>query len=441
MKLCCGVLVCCCLTGMQAVTKSETDGQRPAGRVSVSLDGLWNMTERKAAIPPVKFDHKAPVPGLADMTTHIGSQTHAPSLEITATNPLDVARSSQTLEVSAADLAPLGEKDLSKIHIGGVDGKEVICQAIDNDGDALRTFDAVVFQTDFSPGETQSFTVTTGEKQVFRKDQFKAFGRFNRERFDDFAWENDRIAHRTYGKALETWLGEPLTSSTIDIWSKRTQRMVINDWYLADDYHDDHGAGADFYAAGPSRGCGGSGLWENDRLWVSNNFVNSKVYANGPVRVMFELEYAPYKVNGINVAETKRITLDAGQQLSRYESRYRSERPASLTTAVGLKKVLGEVVEASPEEGWLLKWEAVARESGNQGLAVIVPPETYAKRTVDELNHLLVLNPNKDEMAVWWAGFCWDRAGQITSAEGWRKYVAAYAKGVAAPIRVAVKPR
>jgi hypothetical protein len=112
-----------------------------------------------------------------------------------------------------------------------------------------------------------------------------------------------------------------------------------------------------------------------------------------------------------------------------------------LTTAVGLKKVLGEVVEASPEEGWLLKWEAVARESGNQGLAVIVPPETYAKRTVDELNHLLVLNPNKDGMAVWWAGFCWDRAGQITSAEGWRKYVAAYAKGVAAPIRVAVKPR
>ena len=170
------------------------------------------------------------------------SRTNA--LEVVASNPLAFARHSETIEIPAAALAPLGEADLSKIHVRDAKGVEVVCQAIDNDGDPLRRFDAVIFQADFAADETLKFTVSKGAKQVFKKEQFKAFGRFNRERFDDFVWENDRIAHRTYGKALETWEGEPLTSSTIDIWSKRTPRMVVNDWYLADDYHVDHGEGA-----------------------------------------------------------------------------------------------------------------------------------------------------------------------------------------------------
>jgi len=109
-----------------------------------------------------------------------------------------------------------------------------------------------------------------------------------RERFDDFAWENDRIAHRTYGKALETWKEEPLTSSAIDVWTKRVSSLVINGWYMLDNYHTDHGEGADFYSAGSTRGNGGDGLWAADKLWVSKNFVDSRVLACGPIRVMFE---------------------------------------------------------------------------------------------------------------------------------------------------------
>jgi len=77
-----------------------------------------------------------------------------------------------------------------------------------------------------------------------------------RERHDDFAFENDRVAHRMYGPALETWKADPLTSSGIDVWVKRTPRLVVNEWYQSDDYHRDNGDGADFYSVGPSRGCG-----------------------------------------------------------------------------------------------------------------------------------------------------------------------------------------
>jgi len=363
---------------------------------------------------------------------------NAADLQITVTNKLAAERSSETIEISAKDLAPLGAKNLNLVHIKDADGKEVMCQAIDNDGDELRQFDAVIFQSDFKAGETKTFTAGTGGKQVFKKEDYKAFGRFVRERFDDFTWENDLIAHRTYGAALETWKGEPLTSSTVDVWSKRTPKMVINDWYLSDDYHVDHGDGADFYSAGLSRGCGGSGLWAGEKLWVSKNFVRSNVLANGPIRVLFELEYAPFDVNGVQVAETKRVSLDAGSQFDHFESHYKpAGGSASFTAAAGLKKVAGEKLESSPEEGWILKWEKVEKNAGNQGLA-IVAGKAFEKQTEDKLNQLVLVKSGADHVASYWAGFCWDKAGKITTPEAWKDHVSALAKALESPLEVKV---
>jgi len=364
----------------------------------------------------------------------------AAPVSITAVNGLPVARSSQTLEVKAADLAPLAAKDLNFIHIADSAGKEVLCQALDTDGDELRKFDSVIFQADFAPNETKIFTATVGAKQVYSKDQYKAFGRFVRERFDDFAWENDRIAHRTYGKALETWKGEPLTSSTIDIWSKRTPKMVVNDWYLADDYHADHGDGADFYSAGVSRGCGGSGLWAGDKLWVSKNFVKSRVLANGPIRVMFELEYEPYQVESSSVGEIKRVTLDAGQNFDHFQSIYKiaTDKSSKLDLGIGLKKTAGEQVETNEAKGWLAKWEAMEKKDGNQGLAIIVAPKDFVKKTDDALNQLVVAKLGEGGSTSYWAGFCWDKYGSITTADAWKAHVDQFAQSLASPVKVTV---
>ena len=51
-----------------------------------------------------------------------------PKLAITAANPLTFSRASQTIELSAKDLAPLGEKDLAKVHILDATGREVLAQ-------------------------------------------------------------------------------------------------------------------------------------------------------------------------------------------------------------------------------------------------------------------------------------------------------------------------
>src|SRR5665213_2764051 len=179
----------------------------------------------------------------------------ASQLTVKAVNKLQIARTSQTIELSAPQLAPLGENDLEKIHVKDSSGKELLCQAVDTDFDAYHKPDEVIFQSDFAPGETKIFAVTAGAKQAFKPGDYKVYGRFVRERFDDYAWENDLIAHRTYGKALETWQGEPLTSSAIDIWSKLNPKLIINEWYMMGDafYHHLNSNGGDDYSAGATR--------------------------------------------------------------------------------------------------------------------------------------------------------------------------------------------
>jgi hypothetical protein len=367
----------------------------------------------------------------------------AGQLAIKAVNKLPIARASQTIELSGKDLtAALGEKDLTKIHVKDAAGKEVLCQAVDTDFDELHKPDLVIFQADFSPGETKIFKAGAGAKQEYKKEDFKAYGRFVRERFDDFAWENDRIAHRSYGKALITWKGEPLTSSSIDIWSKRTPKLVINDWYMVDNYHHDSGEGCDAYSAGATRGCGGSGIWANNRLYVPKNFVDSRVLANGPIRVMFELVYEPFDAAGTQVSQVLRISLDAGSQLDHFQTFYKPESGnAPLAVAIGLKKTKepGDQQKAfNAERGVLTTWEAVEKNLGMQGLALIVNPKAVDQQADDKQNNLVVLKPGTESPVSYWAGFAWDRAGKIKSAEEWKKYTDDFAQGVQSPIEVQV---
>jgi uncharacterized protein DUF4861 len=361
-------------------------------------------------------------------------------LTVTAVNKLKIARPSETIELTAQALAPLGEKDLTKLHVRDSGGKEVLAQAVDTDYDDYHKPDLLIFQADFAPNETKTFTIIAGPKREYAKEDFRAYGRFVRERFDDFAWENDLIAHRTYGKALITWKGEPLTSSAIDIWSKRTPKLVINDWYMVDNYHADHGEGVDDYSAGPTRGCGGNGIWSNNQLFIPTNFIDSRVLTNGPIRVMFELVYEPFDVNGMKVSQVLRVSLDAGSQLNRFRAAYQAPSGSeSLAMAVGLKKVKDEQKEFNVARGWLTIWEPMEKNLGMQGLAVVVDPRAVDKPGEDKLNHLVILKPGINTPVTYWAGFAWDRAGKITSAESWKAYVDQFAERLSSPLEMTVK--
>src|SRR5271168_4084285 len=175
-----------------------------------------------------------------------------------------------------------------------------------------------------------SLVINFVKKNSSKPPEPQVFGRDAPERKDDFAWENKYVAYRVYGPALEA-TGE--ITSGIDVWSKRVPNFVIDSFYKHDaigqrthnpalSYHKDDGVGLDSYLVGPTRGCGGTGVVSSGKLWVSKNYTRFKLLSNGPVRFEFELTYAPWDANGIQVTETKRITLDAGSHLNRIKSTF-----------------------------------------------------------------------------------------------------------------------
>jgi pectinesterase len=370
--------------------------------------------------------------------------TASAQTKVTVRNELDLARAEEMVEIPAAALSATAKPaDLAKLRVSDETGRELVAQAVDSDGDAAP--DQLVFLADFAPRQSRTFVLTPGERRVWKKEDFRVYGRFVRERHDDFAFENDRVAHRMYGQDLETWDQEPLTGSGIDVWCKRTRKLVLNDWYMTDAYHEDHGEGADFYSAGRTRGCGGSGIWRDGRLWVSRNFRKSRVLAAGPLRLVFELDYEPFDTGGASVAETKRVTVDAGRNLHRFESRYRPyRRPGQgepeITWAAGIKKHAASTMRFEKAQGTLRSWEPIEK-NGNMGCAVVIDPARLVESVESDGNYLAVGRIPTGQPAVYHAGFGWDRSGDFAGVAEWDRYVEEFARRLASPLRVEVGAR
>ncbi len=357
-------------------------------------------------------------------------------LTVKVRNELPFARQSETVELTAAQLAPLGT-DLRRIHVFA-DDHEVLAQSI-NLGDGSRPL--LIFQTDIPAHGEQTFDIRGGEPRTYRKEDFRVYGRFVRERSDDFAWENDRIAHRMYGAALETWQQEPLTSSAVDVWLKRTHRLVVNDWYMVDDYHRDHGEGGDFYSAGSSRGCGGSGLWRDGKLVVSKNFRDSRVLAAGPIRLVFELTYPVWSAPGVR-SEVKRITLDAGQNLSRFQSRYEVDGSTDgLQFATGLKEFPGTDLRIDKATGVMRTWGPVKGAAGHFGCAIVIDPTSIAGTAVADGNDVVIARAADGARASYYAGAAWDQSGDFNGVAEWDRYVDQWAQRTKAPLHIEVIPK
>lgn len=351
-------------------------------------------------------------------------------------------RKGEVVQIAIGSLgAGLKPADMARVHVTDAAGKDLMVQPMDLTGD--HEDEAIAFQVDVPAKGTAEFKLSLGDKRSLKLDDFKVYGRFVRERFDDFAWENDKVAFRMYGEALETWEKEPLTSSSVDAWVKKTPRLMVDEWYLVDDYHKDHGEGGDFYPAGKTRGCGGTGLLEGGKLYTSKNFRKSRVLSRGPIRLLFELEYEAWDVAGVKVRETKRVTLDAGSNFSRFETIYSTDGGTPLGStvqyAIGNKKEKGADVRIDAKAGVVRTWEELNRYSkdGFMGCAVVVDPKDLVATSELDGNILLALR----RPSPFFAGTGWDRSGDFKGMADFDAYVDAFAAKSDSPLKVEVVSR
>jgi hypothetical protein len=257
------------------------------------------------------------------------------------------------------------------------------------------------------------------------------FGRAIPERKDDFAWENKVVAYRIYGPALEA-TGE--ISSGIDVWSKRIPSLVVNSFYQQDhesavthnpalSYHNDNGVGLDSYDVGPSRGCGGTAVWADGKLMVSKNYTVARILAAGPIRLEFEVSYAPWQAGGRMVAETKRITLDAGSHLNKIVSTFRFDGRALLDLAAGIAIHEGGVPALPTGRSIAAVWDTPQKASaGRIATGLVSLPAEHATTTTAANHALLIFKRHSAESFTYFAGSGWSKADMPTQ-EDWNMYL------------------
>jgi Domain of unknown function (DUF4861) len=257
------------------------------------------------------------------------------------------------------------------------------------------------------------------------------YGRAVPERKDDFAWENDKVAYRVYGPALEA-TGE--ISSGIDVWSKRVSDLIINDWYAKDaegqrtknralTYHQDTGQGLDSYDVGLTRGCGGTAIWSGGKFFVSRNYRQAEILASGPIRFQFRLQYAAWQAGDLQVSEEKIITLDAGSHMNRIQSTFSFAGAPSVQDGIGLATHAHAETAASPEEGILSVWEPLTDPSaGMDGTGIVLPAEVPATIAQSDGNIYFVLSATPNTAVVYYAGASWSKSDMSDEA-AWRKYL------------------
>ena len=380
----------------------------------------------------------------------------ADKLTISASHDLAQARPSETITVAWTDVnKALPGAMIQRIAVKDAAGR-VLAHQVTNIAPLVKdplkvgaAYGELIFQYSFAAGEKKaSFTVEKIDAlaPVFPS---QASARYVPERLDDFAWENDKIGHRTYGPALGAPAApgvtkEVLVSSGLDIWFKRVPYPIVDRWYNKghDHYHVDQGEGMDMYNVGRSRGCGGTGVWDGTALFTSQNYASWKVLANGPVRAIFELSYDSWDAGGVKVAEVKRFTVDAGRYLDQIDSTFTFSGPQQLNVGVGLNKTPADkgqspklvrtVIEADKAQ---VQW---IEQTGNGafGTAVIVP--TASEFAEDPLNHLVLAPVTAGRPLRYYAGAAWTRSGEIADSEQWKAYVAAAAQRIKHPVNIKI---
>ena len=388
------------------------------------------------------------------------------TVTVTVTNPLAMERSNEMVEVSMETVTDrLGLADTAQIVVLNADGQQVPYQI---------TYDGkVIFPAAIAAGGTATYTIQTGTPEAF---DVKACGRCYPERMDDMAWENDLVAFRAYGPALqakgergfgydlftkynttepilEAMYAKELDKETLAKIAelKKTDPKAAAELSRERSYHIDRGYGMDCYAVGPTLGAGVAALTVNDSIIYPWCYKNQEILDNGPLRFTVKLEFTPLTVKGDStVVETRLITLDAGSHLNKTAVSYSNlKETLPIVAGIVLHEPDGAVV-ADAANGYITYVDpTTGPDNGKIFMGVAVPAVVKDAKTVlfsekekKERNnadgHVLAVSdyePGSEYIYYW--GFAWDKA-DIKTADAWNRYMADFAQKVRNPLTVKV---
>ncbi|KAF2507276.1 DUF4861 family protein [Flavobacterium foetidum] len=374
-----------------------------------------------------------------------GSVAFSQSKIITVTNTLPVKREFETIELTKKSIGFSSQIRLEDYGVKDVETNTFLTtQTVDNDGDGKA--DVLLFQPQIKASSQKDFEIAPFVPSEDKK--INCFSRFVPERTDDYAWENDKVAFRTYGPVAQKMVEDNIPGGTltsgIDAWLKKVDYPIIDKWYAktvsgAGSYHKDTGEGLDNFHVGDSRGVGGIAVKAAGEYYFSKNFISWKTITNGPIRTSFVLTYADWDAKGNKITESKIISLDYGSHLSKFEINITGTKEIAAGLTLHDKK---GTTETNIKEGWLSYWEPI--DDSEIGLGLVAPKNTLLsfdnhitdKKDLSNLYGIVAVKKNK---AIYYAGFGWKTQGYFTTKKLWENYLSSFAEKINNPLVVKIK--
>ena len=366
---------------------------------------------------------------------------------ITISNPLNTEREFETVEISKTALGLQPSDKLEKYRVKELGTSTyLISQCVDENGDGVN--DVLLFQPKIKALSTNKFEIELIVEDIIKDPIVFCYSRFVPERIDDYAWENNKVAFRTYGPVAQKMTEDKVKGGTltsgIDAWLKRVEYPVINKWYEkytngTGTYHKDTGEGLDNFHVGDSRGIGGVALKIDSVYYYSKNFISWKTITTGPLRTSFTLTYADWDAKGNKIKEVKHISLDYGSFLSKFEVEVSGTK--TLSTGITLHNNDGKT-ESNLKAGWIDYWQPI--DDSELGTGIVFPKNTM-------ISSEKYMNPNKElcnlyaalkvvnNKVTYYTGFGWKKQGEFTTKEAWENYLTNYATKINNPLIVKIK--
>lgn len=224
-------------------------------------------------------------------------------------------------------------------------------------------------------------------------------------KYEGPGWESDKMAFRFY---LDN-------RNAIDVFAKTLPGLSLVSVGMDGfgSYHKPGIWGMDNMQVGPSLGLGSIAVWDGEKAVrvVTKDSTTCTIAAEGKLRSQIKTTYHGWEINPAQKVDlTSLISIDAGSRTSHVE--LMTDKPVdNLTTGI-IKIETGKLtVQNNPQDEWsyIATFGPQSMIKDIQGSVVFVRTKQIKQITEDQLNHILILQPDDKNYVEYYIMSTWEQ--------------------------------
>ena len=373
----------------------------------------------------------------------VACSTGTKQFEIKVTNPGDLNRVDEIFSLNVSKFVTL-DPQFNVNNFSLFDGDTELLYQIEETKSGEKN---IITVANFAPEETKVITVKYGPGTVEKKFTPRTYSELAMKEghvFYDKKFHGDHFANVTDIKvpdihtdhdALFKYEGPGWESEVVgyrfyidwrnasDIFGKKITGLVlknvgVTDTVAQDDsYHEMQDWGMDIFKVGNTLGIGSAGMMFDSKVFrvEKRDSVFCKI-GNGPVKSTVETKYMGWKIGEKKYNLISTLSICAGSRFTKNEINVDS---GADNFATGLAKYEGCSFKVGEfESGWnyISLWGKQTLADDNLGIALLYPVASLKEITEDDINHIVVLQP-ENEKAEYYFGAAWEQEPNAIKTE------------------------